>query len=122
MSGKIEVKKFIDSNHRKYTHLVSNDKTMNLRMGDSIKEFSGRFEIVHREGESKFGEQVLFEFVINKKINEYKNNSNNNINYVEIYFSKEEIKELLSNASKMINDGNIPKKEDGNQDEKQTTS
>jgi len=62
--------------------------------------FKGNPKIVLRKGASKFGNQILFQFLINKKVEEYKANSKHDV--LEFYFSEKDGMEFLKDTIKFF--------------------
>ena len=95
----MELKSQTDEQGRKYKRVILNNKEMIIRIGLKNEGFKGKFEITHREGKSVYGNQVLFEFLIDKKFQEYLVNSKNDLDYVEIYLTEEEFKNLMKTSA-----------------------
>ena len=90
----ITKKQFQDKQKRVYTHFeVDGNKTAVLSLGSSNMQYNGNFKIVKRVGESKFGNEYLFEFKIKNIEKTYDTDSPHDC--FEIYLTEEEAKALL---------------------------
>lgn len=89
-----------DKKGREYEHFILKNKKLIIKIGDKNELFKGDFKIVSRKGESKFGEEVLVEFLIHGKEKEYVASCGSGFDYTEVYLKPEEAKELFENFLK----------------------
>ena len=98
---KLIEREYTDSENRLYKHIIlPGIKKAVLTNKGMNKEFEGEVKIVIREGESKFGEEVLIEFRILEELKEYSTATKHNC--FESYIKKEEAIELFDQILKKL--------------------